>query len=186
MKNAKLSFYIGEFEWAKAQLDILKVATGKRIANNALNLSLFITENLDADSSTRALELYGRADLLYLRHQDSIALLTLDSIFMLSLYHEIFDHVWMKQAEILLAGQKYDKSRILLKKVIEQYPDGLLADDAIWQLAQMEMEIFNDQEKASEWYKMILTEYPNSLYTIEARNIFRGLREDFKEKTDVL
>lgn len=186
LKNAKLSFYIGEFDWAKAQLDILKVATGKRISNDALNLSLFIAENLDADSSTRALELFGKADLLYLKHQDSLAIQTLDSIFMLSLYHEIFDNVWMKQAEILIASHQYEKSKVLLEKMISQYPDGLLADDAIWQLAEMELNIFKDESKASDWYKMILTEYPNSLYANEARAIFREIRKDFIEETDAL
>lgn len=182
LRNAKLSFYIGEFDWAKAQLDILKIATGKRIANDAMNLSLFISENLDADSSTRALELYGKADLLHLRNKDSLALQTLDSIFMLSLYHEIFDNVWMRQSEILMSSHQYEESKVLLEKIIEQYPDGLLADDAAWRLANMELNVFNDEEKASKWYKIILTEYPNSLYSTDARNKFRELREDFLDE----
>lgn len=184
LKNAKLSFYIGEFDWAKAQLDILKAATGKRIANDAMNLSLFIAENLDADSSTRALEYYGKADLLYLRQKDSLALQTLDSIFMLSLYHEIFDNVWMKQSEILLASYKYEEAKVLLEKIVDQYPDGLLADDAIWTLAQIEQNKLNNEKKASEWYKKILTEYPASIYTNEARKIFRTLRKDFPLNED--
>lgn len=179
LKNAKLSFYIGEFDWSKAQLDILKAATGKRIANDAMNLSLFIAENLDADSSTRALEYYGKADLLYLRKKDNLALQTLDSIFMLSLYHDIFDNVWMRQSEILMASHQYEEAQILLEKIIDQYPDGLLADDAIWILAEMEWKQFNNEEKASEWYKKILTDYPASIYTNEARQIFRTLRNDF-------
>ncbi|NPD84189.1 tetratricopeptide repeat protein [Lentimicrobium sp. L6] len=184
LKNAKLSFYIGEFDWSKAQLDILKAATGKRIANDAMNLSLFIAENLDADSSTRALEYYGKADLLYLRKKDSLALQTLDSIFMLSLYHDIFDNVWMRQSEILLASYKYEEAKELLEKIIDQYPDGLLADDAIWALADIEWSHFNNEEKASEWYKKILTDYPASIYTNEARKIFRTLRNDFPLNED--
>ncbi|NPD44511.1 tetratricopeptide repeat protein [Lentimicrobium sp. S6] len=184
LKNAKLSFYIGEFDWSKAQLDILKAATGKRIANDAMNLSLFIAENLDADSSTRALEYYGKADLLYLRKQDSLALQTLDSIFMLSLYHDIFDNVWMRQSEILLASNQYQEAKVLLEKIVDQYPDGLLADDAIWILAEMELNQFNNEEKASEWYKKILTDYSASIYTNEARKIFRSLRNDFPVNED--
>lgn len=184
LKNAKLSFYIGEFDWSKAQLDILKAATGKRIANDAMNLSLFISENLDADSSTRALEYYGRADLLYLRQKDSLALQTLDSVFMLSLYHEIFDNVWMRQSEILLSSYKYEEAKVLLEKIVDQYPDGLLADDAIWMLADMELTHFNNEEKASEWYKKILTDYSASIYTNEARKVFRTLRKDFPLNED--
>ena len=73
-KNAKLSFYIGEFDWAKAQLDVLKAATSKLIANDALRFSVLISDNIDMDSSTVALEIYARADLLLYRNQQEVAL----------------------------------------------------------------------------------------------------------------
>lgn len=182
MKNAKLSFYIGEFDWAKAQLDVLKSATGKKIANDALYLSLFIAENMDADSSTRALKLYGKAELLHLRKKDSLAIQTLDSIFTLSLYHEIFDDVWMKQSEIYQQAQQYDQARILLEKIADQYTYDLLADDAVFKLAQIEENHFLNYSKAEEWYKMILTEYPSSIYAKESRDRFRLLRGDDLEE----
>ncbi len=181
LRNARLSFYIGEFDWAKAQLDVLKAATGKKIANDAMTLSLFIAENLDADSSTRALELYGRADLLALQHRDSLAQETLDSIFMLSLYHEVFDDVWFKKADIYTNNHRYDEAKIYLEKIVEQYPDGLLADDAMMQLADIELNEFNNEAAASEWYKKILTDYPSSIYAAEARTAFRTLRKDFDD-----
>lgn len=183
MRNAKLSFYIGEFEWAKAQLDVLKAATDKKIANNAMQLSLFISENLDADSSTRALELFGKAELLHLRKQDSLALQTLDSIFMLSLYHEIFDDVWFRKAEIYGELQQYDKSKEFLEKIVDQYSFGLLADDALFKLAYLEEIKFNNITMASERYKQILTDYPSSIYANEARENYRRLRgDDLSEK----
>jgi tetratricopeptide (TPR) repeat protein len=186
LRNAHLSFYIGEFDWAKAQLDILKAATGKKIANDAMQLSLFISENLDADSSTRALELYGKAELLHIRKQDSLAMQTFDSIFMLSLYHEIFDDVWYREAELFSESFQYEKAKILLEKIVDQYPDGLLADDAIWLLAEMELNEFNNTEKASELFKLILTDYPASMYAQDAREKYRELRGEYKENADLL
>jgi hypothetical protein len=44
-RNARLAYYKGEFEWSKAQLDVLKAATTKLIANDALELSLLIGDN---------------------------------------------------------------------------------------------------------------------------------------------
>ena len=188
LKNAKLSFYIGEFDWSRAQLDILKAATNKKIANDAMNLSLFISENLDADSNTRALELYGRADLLFLRNENHEAIQTLDSIFMLSLYHEVFDDVWFRQSEIWMKIGNLEKARQLLEKIVDQYPDALLADDAIWKLAEMEQDLFLEESKAADWYKKILTDYPSSFYSTEARERFRKIRQDFpeNEKADSL
>jgi len=180
-RNAKLSFYIGEFDWAKAQLDILKASTGKKIANDAMRLSLFIAENLDADSSTRALELYGRAELLHLQKKDSLAIQTFDSIFMMSLYHEIFDNVWFHEAQMYYKAHQYKKTKTLLEKIIDQYPDGLLADDALWQLGNIEMEIFNNTQIAAEYFKLILTDYPISLHSQEARTLYRKIRGDLLE-----
>ena len=48
-KNAKLSFYIGEFNWAKSQLDVLAAATTKLIANDAIYSSMLISDNLEEE-----------------------------------------------------------------------------------------------------------------------------------------
>ena len=48
-KNAKLSFYIGEFAWAESQLDILRAATTKLIANDAMYLSFVISDNIEEE-----------------------------------------------------------------------------------------------------------------------------------------
>lgn len=69
-RNAKLSFYIGEFGWALAQLDVLKAATSKLIANDALELSLIISDNIEEDSITVPLSMYAKSDLLEFRNRD--------------------------------------------------------------------------------------------------------------------
>jgi hypothetical protein len=51
-----MAYYTGDFNWARRQLDILKAATTQLIANDALNLSLLISDNLNADSSGKALK----------------------------------------------------------------------------------------------------------------------------------
>ena len=63
-RRAKISYYQGDFEWAQAQLDVLKASTSKLIANNAMQLSLLITDNLGLDTSEAAMQLYSRAELL--------------------------------------------------------------------------------------------------------------------------
>jgi len=78
-KNAKLSFYIGEFEWSKTQLDVLKAATSKLIANDAMELSLLINDNVDMDSTYIQLIMYARADLLFFRNKDEQAILSATS-----------------------------------------------------------------------------------------------------------
>ena len=178
-KNAKLSFYIGEFGWAKAQLDVLKAATSKLIANDALQLSVLIMDNIDMDSSYSALELYARADLLLYCNQSDQALAALDSIFLLADYHPIFDEVWLKKAEIVMKRNDFEKAAEYLSVILDDYPYDITADNALFLLAGIQETHFNDKVKAMDLYEKLLTDYPSSLFTVEARKHFRKLRGDF-------
>lgn len=178
-KNAKLSFYIGEFEWAKAQLDVLKAATSKLIANDALRFSVLISDNIDMDSSTVALELYGRADLLLYRNQEELALTTLDSIFELDSYQPIFDEVLLKKAEIKIKQREFEMAVEYLTEIVEDYSYEITADNALFLLAELYERQFHDTDKAMELYQKLMQDYAASLYTAEARKRFRNLRGDF-------
>jgi predicted Zn-dependent protease len=181
-KNARLSFYIGEYDWAKAQLDVLKAATSKLIANDALRLSVLISDNIDADSSTVALGLYGKADLLLYRNREDEAITTLDSIFQLAAYHPIFDEVLLKKAEIRIRQQRYDEASELLGMILEKYPYDITADNALFTLAQLNEQQLHDPEKAKALYQQLLNDYPASLFAVEARKRFRVLRGDFDKE----
>lgn len=177
-KNAKLSFYIGEFDWAKAQLDVLKAATSKLIANDAMQLSLLISDNLDPDSSTIGLAIYARADLLVYMQKEDLALQTLDSINALDLYHPLFDEVLYKQAEIYTRKKDFATALTLFRKLYEFYPQDILADDALFQMASIQKDVFNQKEDAMNLYKELFTNYPGSVFAVDARKHFRALRGD--------
>jgi Tfp pilus assembly protein PilF len=177
-KNAKLSFYIGEFDWAKAQLDVLKAATSKLIANDALRFSVLIADNIDADSSTVALQMYSRADLLLFRNNETAALTTLDSVFSLATWHPIFDEVMLKKAEIKIKQREFDTAAVYLEKVVSDYSYDITADDALFLLAWITEKYFKDEQKAMDLYQQLMNSYPGSLYTVEARKRFRYLRGD--------
>ncbi|MGE5318244.1 MAG: tetratricopeptide repeat protein [Chloroflexota bacterium] len=179
-RNAKLSFYIGEFEWAKAQLDVLKAATSKLIANDAMQMSLLISDNIDADSSTLALASYARADLLLFRNQADKAYSLLDSILLAFPGHSITDEVLMKKAEIKLKQGDFITADTLYKEIVAQYPDDILADDALYQLGNLYQFHLKDKAKAMKAYQQLMSDYPGSLFVVEARKQFRLLRGDFQ------
>jgi tetratricopeptide (TPR) repeat protein len=177
-RNARLSFYIGEFDWARGQLDILKAATSKLIANDALELSLLISDNIEEDSVTTPLSMYAKADLLEFRNLDNEALVVLDSVITLYPMHSIVDNALFKKAEISLKNGKYDLAATYYSEIIEKYPTDLLADDAMYNLAGLCENHLNDKTKAMQLYEKILTQYPGSLYVVDARKHFRALRND--------
>ena len=177
-RNAKLSYFIGEFGWAKSQLDILKAATSKLIANDAMALSLLISDNTDPDSSTAALRIYSRADLLLFRNEDEKAMITLDSITSLFPGHSLSDDVLFKKAEISLKDGDWLNASEYWQKVVDNYPYDVLADDALFRLAGLYETDLNDKAKAMELYRQLLEKYPGSIFAPDARKRFRILRND--------
>jgi len=177
-KNAKLTYYIGEFLWAKAQLDVLKAATSKLIANDAMELALLLNDNMGDDTLYTALKYYAKADLLLYQNKYEEALLILDSIDIVSPGNTMQDEVFYKKAEIKLGQGKFEEADQLYAELIEQYPFEILADNALFKRAVLQEEVFKDNEKAMELYQKLLTEYPGSLFVVEARKRFRILRGD--------
>ncbi len=177
-KNAKLSFYIGEFSWAKAQADILKAATSKFISNDAIALSLLISENYDPDSSTIALSIYAHADLLSYRNENELALQSLDSIPRMFGDHPILQQVLYKMAEIMGKMGSYAASDSLLRQLVKEYPDGILADEALFQAASLNEKQLRKRELAMTLYQELLDKYPGSIFVPDARKKFRMLRGD--------
>ena len=179
LKSAKLSFYIGEFEWAKAQLDVLRSATSKLIANDAMELYFTIDDNLDEDDDeNRALQMYARAELMMFKNRNDKALLTLDSIFMVGLYNPLFDEALYKKAQIKIKQGLYNEADSLLNRMIAFYPYELYVDDAWFLRAELQHFYIKNKNKAMEFYQELIINFPGSLLTFEARQRYRILRGD--------
>lgn len=177
-RNARLSYFIGEYEWAKAQLDVLKGATSKLIANDALALSLLIADNMDPDSTYTALRIYSRAEMLDFQHKHQIALQTLDSVQQIGLWHPLFDEVLYKKAEINMEMANFTEADTLYAQVYGFYPDDILGDDAMFKRAELNENQLKNPARAMELYSELMLKYPGSIFTIEARKRYRYLRGD--------
>ncbi|MEO5909510.1 MAG: tetratricopeptide repeat protein [Pelobium sp.] len=177
-KNAKLSFYNGDFGWAKAQLDVLKASTSQLIANDALDLSLLIQDNLAADTTGNALKIYAKADLLQFKNQFATALITLDSVNTLFPTNDLADDILMMKSKIYLKQNNIDQAVISLQDIISNFGFSIWADDALFTLATLEEDKLNDKANAQKLYEQLIAQFPGSLYVIEARKRFRNLRGD--------
>jgi outer membrane protein assembly factor BamD (BamD/ComL family) len=80
LKNAKLCFYKGDFRLAQEHLDILKEATTREIANDAMDLSMLIKENIALDSAGDALKAYASIELKLYQHKTDQALAEIKSL----------------------------------------------------------------------------------------------------------
>ncbi|HWY11860.1 MAG TPA: tetratricopeptide repeat protein [Bacteroidia bacterium] len=177
-RNAKLSYYAGDFKWAKTQADVLKGSTTKLIANDALDLSLIITDAIGVDTNAAPLARFAAADLLILQHKYTEAIAEMDSINKIFPTHTLGDDINYKKAEIFTKLGRYPEAEKMYKDILEYYPNELYGDDAQFKLAELYEKKFNDIEKAKQAYQDVLTKYPGSIYVVEARKRYRKLRGD--------
>ncbi|MCE2787319.1 MAG: tetratricopeptide repeat protein [Bacteroidota bacterium] len=176
-RNARLSYYLGEFEWARAQLDVLKTATTQLIANNALELSLLIQDNT-IDSIEDPLELFARADLYYFQNQTAAALMLLDSIDLLFPRHALADDVLFKRSEICIKQRNYSKATGYLEQLLKEHGSGILGDNALYTLAYITEVNLADREQAKKLYEQFMNTFPGSFFITEVRKRYRALRGD--------
>lgn len=175
LKNARIFYYDGEFVFAQSQLDVLKGSTSKLIANDAMKLSLLITDNLGLDSNYTAMRQFAQADLLLEQHQYERAFAIYDSVLTYYPFHGLADEVLMRKASAMQYQGRWEEAIPYLEKVYNLHGQDILADDAIMQLAVIYDYHVKDKEKAKEWYRKILFDYKGSLHVIEARKRFREL-----------
>lgn len=176
-KAAKFFYYVGEMDWAKIQLDVLKGATSKLIANDAMELSLLISENIDDDSTYTSLSYYSRADLLAYQQKYDEAFLVLDTIDNIFPGYSVLPNVAYKRAEIYKSQNKFDSAAVFYEKVLNNFPYSSIADNALYELAVLYDDVFKNKVKAQEYYEKILLEYPGSLFTVESRKRFNELKQ---------
>lgn len=177
-KVAQTSFYKGDFEWALTQLKVLRSSTSQLIANDAMQLSLLISDNSLEDSTQTALKKYAKADLLAYQQNTKEAIEVLNDILENHKGEKIEDEALMKQGELFESIKDYTAAEMNYLKVVTFYENDILADDAHFALAELYRTVLNQPNKAKEHYEKIIYNFQDSYYFPEARKKFRILRGD--------
>lgn len=175
-KNAKLSYYNNDFQWAKTQLDVLRASTSKLIANDAMQLSLLISDNMEEDSTYETLGYYAAADLMLYRGQLDSAWSLLNDIEIRNLSHSLLDEVLMQKARIRMKQARYAEADSLLQRIVDHYSEDILADDALFMLAELNEQQLGNKVRARECYEKLILDHPASLYTDRARKRYNALK----------
>jgi outer membrane protein assembly factor BamD (BamD/ComL family) len=177
-RSAKLSFYQGNFAYAKSQADVLKASTTQLIANDALNLSLIISDNLQTPLDSSALKMYADAELLEFRNQTPAALKKLDSINIAYPNNTLADDILMSKSKIFIKTSEITKAIASLKELVENFDTSIWNDDALFTLGELYEKNIKDLEQAKTFYQKLVNDHPGSMFSAEARKRFRTLRGD--------
>ena len=175
-RNARLSYYNHDFLWATSQLNVLRSSTSKLVANDAMELSLLISDNMEDDSTYTTLSLFADADLLLYRNMLDSAWTAYDAIQRSSLSHPLFDEILMRKAQIRMRQGRYTEADSLLQRLVSFYPYDITADDALFMRAELNEDRLNRPDVARLCYEKLLLDYPTSLYTDRARKRYNVLK----------
>lgn len=185
LKNAKLSYFKGNFRLAQEHLDILKEATTREIANDAMDLSMRIKENIAFDSVGEALKQYALVELLLYQNKIDFALEKINQLKQgisdsLAFSNQtILDDVYWLEANIRMKRGEFMEAIALLQKILDEYADDIFTDDAYFLQGEIYERQLKNKDKAMEIYREFLTKYPGSVFAAEARKRYRTLRGDF-------
>lgn len=177
-KVAKTSYYKGDFDWAKTQLDILKSSTSQLIANDAMELSLLIQDNTQEDSTQTALKQFAKADLLAFQKKNKDAILLLGKVIEKHRGEKIEDEALLSQAKLFEAEENFTNAEANYLQIIESFGQDILADNAHYFLAELYANELSDPDKAKNYYEQIIFNFADSIYFVEARKKYRQLRGD--------
>ncbi|MCO5232225.1 MAG: tetratricopeptide repeat protein [Chitinophagales bacterium] len=179
-RNARLSYFKGDFEWALTQLKVIKGNTFELISNDAIELASFISDNYNQDyeEDKVAMKSYSEMDLLFFENKLQQANQLADMMLLNFPGHPLEDDIYFMKAKISSKLQDFDSKEKFLLKIIEQFPTSILADNAVFQLAELYEYQLNLPDKAMSFFEKILLDYPDSIFTIEARKRYRFLRGD--------
>lgn len=169
-KQALLAFYRGDFTWSQTQLNVLKASTTELIANDAMNLSVMITENTVTDTSAVPLKMFAAADLMIFQYQYQEADSILNALLAQFPESDLIDDIWMLQASIAKEEGDFSKALKLYSQVAEQYKEGVLADDAMMQMGEIQELYLKDKSAARKVYEDLILEFPGSTLAGTARN----------------
>ena len=178
LRNAKLSYYKGNFALAQDHLDILKMATSREIANDAMALSILIKENTMMDSSEVAMNKFAYVDLLIFQNKEKEALDSLKVLLEEFPGHSLTDEILWRMANLYLKTGSYQQAVNELQNIVDNFGNDIIGDDAMFLMGKIYEEYIKDNVKAMEIYQDFLSKYPGSNFVAEARKRYRVLRGD--------
>ncbi|RPG52334.1 MAG: hypothetical protein CBC44_004330 [Flavobacteriales bacterium TMED84] len=176
LKIAKVYYYNGDFEVAQAQLDVLKRSTSKLISNDAIDLSLLITDNLSLDTTDIVMRMYAKAEMLAYQRKYIEALSLYDSLINKYQFHSLVDEALFEKYKIYYKLEDFDNCIFALNKILDYSFNDILADDATYFLAKIYDEKINDTNLALLNYNIIIEKFQGSIYYDFSRKKIRSIQ----------
>jgi len=176
-ERALLDFYHGDIDSAQAKLLTVIQTPESDYANDAIQLSALIAENIKLINQP-ALKIYAKAQLAEEQHDYNAALAAYQSIVETQSFAPLADDAALRAAEVQLELGKTEEALRTLEVMQEKMQSSTILDQAAFRAAEITEEFLHDKVKAQRMYEEFLEKYPKSPLTTDARDRARRLRGD--------
>lgn len=177
-ERALIALYQGDDARALEWVGPLVASPQRDMANDALTLSLLLSEAAGPDTLKLALKLFGRGELERRTHAYEAAERTYASLIDAHGNHPLAASAYYHMASAMSAQGKLDEAVQAWRQVPLRYPQSGLADDALMEVAHMTRVDEQFRQPAMESLTQLLSQYPSSPRTEEARRLLRTYRGD--------
>jgi tetratricopeptide (TPR) repeat protein len=171
LEKALCALYRGDITWAKTQLEVLLKSTSKTIANDAMEYALLISANTVDDTLMEGLQLMKEALLLEAQWEYNLALEQYESLLNILIAHELYDDLLLRLGRLHAQLGQYAQAREYFIQLEAVSKGGMWLEEGIYFAAKMSALL--KSESAALELEDYLVEYPNGLYTEEARQFYR-------------
>lgn len=176
-ERALADYYQGKFDTAFAQLQSVAAESSSDYANDAIQLSGLIQENLTL-ANRPSLERFAKAALAEVsRHYDT-AQTGYAEVARVFSHAPLADDATIRSAEMLVKLGRAQEAVSVLDTMQEAMLTSPLLDVAAFRAAEITEKDLHDKAHAQKRYEDFLARYPSSTFTASARERARKLRGD--------
>ncbi len=171
---AEIEYFAGRFENASRLLDAMSLNLKADIANDALALKAFLSENLGTPD---ALAQFARADLLARQHRNAESIALFQQVIRRFPQTLLIDDALMKVAALQAGAGLFQDAITTYRTLLEKFKESSISlDRAQFQMAEVYEVGMKNIPAAIGAYQQLLAAYPNSLLAEQARKKIRALR----------
>jgi tetratricopeptide (TPR) repeat protein len=163
-RTAKAYYYAGDFDLAKELLDILKQGTDREIANDALNLSMFLDDHLGIDSLEKDVRQFVQIQKLQNFQKWKAADEALEQFVVSSPQENLIDDLLYLRAQRALLKKEFPLAKSLFLESYQKFPLDIYADDSLYKY--LELDQFKDEKLGFQF----IQQFPSSLFVDVVRS----------------
>lgn len=141
---------------------------------------------MKTDSNYQVMLWFATADRMIAQHKYDSAFVLFDSIQSAFPYHSLADEILFRKGQAMEQRGEWQRALGYYEDLLKLHASDILADDALFRMAEITELRIIDKTGAEALYKRLLMEYKSSLFGAEARKRIRLLRGDaLSESEDI-